>query len=96
MGKIFKRRKIILYIDIVYMWKNNEVYFYLELRQKMGILGLKKLMGIIGLKKLKYTLSIPERDMDDEFTLVNKILKEESSFWGDYDKLVITRKFKTN
>lgn len=83
----FRRCKIILYIDIIYKWKNDEVYLYLELRQRVGIFGLKK---------LKYTLSIPERNMDDEFTLINEILNKEASFWGDYDKLVITRKFKTN
>lgn len=87
MKKIFKRHKIVLYIDAVYKWKNDEVYLCLELRQKTGIFGLKK---------LKYTLSIPERNIDNEFVLVSKILNEEASLWGDYDKLVVAKKFKTN
>lgn len=86
MKKIFKRRKVILYIDIIYKWKDHEVYLYLELRQRVGIFGLKK---------FKYTLSVPERNIDNEFTLVNRILNEEALLWGDYDKLIITRDFKT-
>ena len=83
----FKRRKVVLYISIIYKWKNDEVYLYLELRQRVGIFGLKR---------LKYTLFAPERNVDNEFTLISDILNKETSLWGDYDKLVITRKFKTN
>lgn len=71
----------------MYGWKNDEVYLYLELRQRVGIFGLKR---------LKYTLSSPERNVDNEFMLISNILNRETSLFGDYDKLVITRKFKTN
>ena len=87
MKKIFKRRKIILYVNIMYGWKNDEVCLYLELRQRVGIFGLKR---------LKYTLFAPERNVDNEFMLISNILNRETSLFGDYDKLVITRKFKTN
>lgn len=86
MKKIFKRRKTILYIDIIYKWKDDEVYLYLELRQRVGIFGLKR---------LKYTLSIPERNVDNEFMLISNILNRETSLFGDYDKLNITRSFST-
>ena len=82
----FKRRKVLLYIDIIYKWKNDEVCLYLELRQRVGIFGLKK---------LKYTLSVPERYIDNEFIMINKIITEETSLFGDYDKLIITRSFST-
>lgn len=85
-----KKNKIVVLIDIIYKWEESNVMAEIKISTRE-----KKMFGLFYIDKIVLNTIIPEDVIGDDLSYISYLLNTEASLFGDYDKLIITREFKT-
>ena len=82
-------KKTIVFIDISYEWKDIEPTANIEICIKDSYF-----FGLAKKTKSRKSIVIPASYIDNELRYITKELGEHLCLWDDYDKVVLTKKYK--
>ena len=82
-------KKVIVFVDISYEWKDIEPTANIEICIKDSYF-----FGLLKKTKSRKLIVIPASYIDNELRYITKELGEHLCLWDDYDKVVLTKKYK--
>ncbi len=82
-------KKVIVFVDISYEWKDIEPTADIEIRIKDSYF-----FGLFKKTKSRKLIVIPASRIDNKLRYIIKELEEHLYLWDDYDKVILTKKYK--
>lgn len=82
-------KKVIVFVDISYEWKDIEPTANIEICIKDSYF-----FGLFKKTKSRKLIVIPASYIDNELRYITKELEEHLYLWDDYDKVILTKKYK--